>query len=81
MNLNVAACTEVVAVLNDIINLLIFLLNFDAYLINLEGFDCLVQIGQRVEIVSSLVQVVSYFPKLLGLAYFLLLYFNHLLAK
>ena len=42
MNLNVAACTEVIAVLDDVINLLVFLFYFNAYLINLEGFDSLV---------------------------------------
>ena len=73
MNLNVAASTEMIAILDDIVDLLVFLFDFDAYLINLEGFDRFVQIGQRVEVVPSFIQIVSYFPKLLSLAYFLLL--------
>lgn len=81
MDLDVAARAEVVAVLDDVENLFVLLLDLNAYLINFEGFHSLVEVGQRIEVVATLVERVSDLPKVLSLNNPLLLELKNFLAK
>jgi hypothetical protein len=64
MDLDIAACAEVIAVLNDIEHLLVLLLDFNAYLINLENLHCLVKVSQGIKVVPSLVETSSHLLEL-----------------